>query len=371
MGLHKKQVTYSEHPTYAARVAHSRGESQFKTYDTSYIRPKKSKWPTILAIVLAVAVVAILAFIFIPRDQAELLPADQQVEIVIEQGQDARSIGDALAEAGVISSSSEFVQRVNTLGAASSLRAGTFTISGGLSLDDVINVLLSGGLPTGTPLTIPEGYTVAQTAQTVEQVSGGKVTAADFEAAASNAEGYAEAFPFVQGAYDNSLEGFLYPATYYLADDVTADSIVRMMLSQYRDATAAVDFTSMNDAGYSNYQVLIVASLIEKEALLDEERPVIASVIYNRLREVIELQIDATTAYLYGPDFTPEQLHEPGPYNTYDQYGLPAGPICSPGLASIQAAANPETTDYLFYIANGDGSHSFSTTYEEHLNNIG
>lgn len=384
----RKQITYSSHPTHRARMVHAQGERHFKTYDTSHIRPQKSKAPMIVAAVLAVVVLALAAFALTTlmrgcsSQTAAEVDGDQvvvsaDVSATVAPGSTADEVASALQSAGAVPNPEEFLARAKTLGADSKFQAGTYSFSAGMTLDEVINAVATGNLGT-VSLTIPEGYKLADIAATVEQVTGGDITAADFEAAASDASAYAADYDFLADAGGNSLEGFLFPKTYALGTDATADSVIRMMLDQFRAEFSSVDTASAKGIAFadgstaSDYDILIIASMIEREAQLDDERPLVASVIYNRLVSDMPLQIDATTAYVYGTDFTPEQLHEEGPYNTYDKTGLPAGPICSPGAASLVAASSPATTDYLYYVTKGDGSggHNFAATYDEHQQNI-
>ena len=161
------------------------------------------------------------------------------------------------------------------------------------------------------------------------------------------------------------MEGFLFPKTYEIADSATADSMIRMMLDQYRKETESLDFSYPEKAGLNEYETVILASIIEREAAA-ENRATVASVFYNRLDEGMRLQSDATVAYLIDGDPKPEDLEIDSPYNTYLVDGLPVGPICSPSLESLKAACDPEKTEYLYFYFTADGKYSFSKTYDEH-----
>ena len=372
----RRQVTYSSRPNVRARMVHAQGARQFRTYDTSHIRPRKSKAPAIVCAILVVAIIALAAFgisTFMkgcssqPADgNAVVVNADMQV--TIPAGSAANDVAATLEDAGVVPDAKEFMNRAEELGVAEQFQAGTYSFTSGMTLDQVVDAIATGDLG-GMSVTVPEGYTVDQVAQAVAESTEGRITAKQFKKAAK-ASVFADEFDFLANVYNDSLEGFLFPKTYRIAEGDTAGDIIHDMLNQYAAEMQTAGVNAME--GYSPYEVLIIASMIEREAQLDEERSLVASVIYNRLAIDMPLQIDATTAYLYGPDFTVDQLHEEGPYNTYDQIGLPAGPICSPGAASLAAAANPESTDYLYYVtkADGSGAHSFSETYEEHQQNI-
>lgn len=370
-----KRVTYSEHPNHAARHVHARGERQFKTYDTTHIRPRKSRAPLVVSVVLAIVILIVLGFgVFTmikgcssEPGATEMLAQGQQAQVTIAEGSGAQQVGQSLKDAGIVASVGDFTKKVSSSGLESSLMSGVYTFTGGMSLDEVLATLKAG--PTAqASLVIPEGYTIAKTAAKVAQTYGGAISEEDFTAAAHNASAYAGAYPFVEDAYDNSLEGFLFPKTYKLIEGATADTVVRQMLDQYKVEVASLDYTYAQDQGLSAYDVLKMASVVEKEAAPDN-RPAVASVFYNRLAIDMALQSDATTAYAIGGDPKPEDLKIEGPYNTYLNKGLPAGPICSPGLSCLQAVCAPDKTNYYyFYFAeqNGKMVYSFSENYEDH-----
>ena len=167
-----------------------------------------------------------------------------------------------------------------------------------------------------------------------------------------------------------SLEGFLFPATYEFTDETTGAELVQMQLNAYRERTSAIDYGFAGSKNLTEYDVLIIASMIEREVRVPTERPLVASVIYNRLHEGMILGIDATVQYALGewkPDLTVSDLAIDSPYNTRLYSGLPPGPIASPGEASLRAAARPKRTRFLYYVARGDGSgaHYFSRTEEQ------
>lgn len=200
MPQHRKQVTYSQRPNHAARSVHARGERQFRTYDTSYIRPKKSKGPVIFAAILAVVVLGGLAwgaltlFNSCSAQPVELLAEGQEATIVVAEGAGAKAIGEDLQEARLVTSASDFTKRVNEMGVDSQLKPGTYTFAGGITLDQIINELQAG--PASNALTIPEGSTLAATAQSVANFTENRITADAFTAAASDASVYAADYAF-------------------------------------------------------------------------------------------------------------------------------------------------------------------------------
>lgn len=378
----RKQVTYSQRPNHAARSAHARGEREFRTYDTSYIRPKQSKGPKIFAAVLAVVVIGGLAWGGLTLFNScsgsapvELLAEGQEATVVVEQGSGAKAIGELLVEKKLVGSASDFTKRVSEMGVESQLKPGTYTFAGGTSLDDIVRQIAAGP-DMGNALTIPEGYKLSEIAAAVATASEGRITAEAFTAAASDASVYAASYSFLADAGTNSLEGFLFPKTYAVADDATADSLVRMMLDQFQKETASLDWSYPQSQGLSIYDAVNLASIVEKESSGDEQiRAKVAAVFYNRLETTGEpsygfLQSDATTAYEVGHDPTPEEAHAETPYSTYTNKGLPPTPICSPSLDCLKAVCAPDQESlgkYFFFYFEGD-SYYFTETYEDHMN---
>lgn len=376
----RRQMTYSRRPNHAARSAHARGAREFKTYDTSYIRPKQSKAPKVIAVIVAV-LLCVAAFLFGSSllkscsGEADLLSSGEQASIVVSEGESAKDIGASLKDARLVATASEFASRVDDLGVASQLKPGTYTFAGQTSIDDIIAALQQGPR-VDSRLVVPEGYKLSDIAAAVEDVTAGRVTAEDFTAAASDASVYAADYAFLADAGTSSLEGFLFPKTYEVADDATADSLVRMMLDQFAAEISSLDFSYPESKGLSVYEAVTLASIVEKESSGSEEiRAQVAGVFYNRLMNTAAetagfLQSDATTAYVVGHDPTPEEVHGDDPYSTYTNAGLPPTPICSPGLACLQAVCAPaESDNYYFYFWTDDAGeiqYAFTRTYEEH-----
>lgn len=380
----KNQSPYSPRPvqparsgrSHAARSAHARADREFRTYDTSQIMPKrKSKAPAVFGLVLALAVVAAVAFLLVPRltgavAQAELLPEGETAIVVVKDGEGAKSIGGTLAEARLVSSASDFVKRVEALDAEYSLIPGTYEFAGGMSIDEIVEALKMGPAATADTLTVPEGLTREATAAKVEEATGGRIGAQQFLDATADASAWVAEFPFLQSAGSNSLEGFLFPKTYTVTAADDASSVVRMMLRQFQTETSELSFDYPSSQGLSLYDAVKLASIVEKEAAA-ENRATVASVFYNRLAsDRPYLESDATTAYEVGHDPTAEEVHANTPYSTYTNEGLPPTPICSSSLSCLQAVCNPEVTDYLFFyfVPNDEGGmdYYFSKTYDEH-----
>jgi UPF0755 protein len=177
-------------------------------------------------------------------------------------------------------------------------------------------------------------------------------------------------FAFLADDPTPTLEGYLFPKTYSFKPSATATDVINVMLMQYGRETATIDYSYAKSKGLSPHDVLTIASIIEREAQLEKDRPKVASVIYNRLEIGMLLQVDPTVSYALGGkvELTLSDLKTDNPYNTYVHSGVPPGPICDPGISAIKAAAHPETTKYLYYIlTHKDGSLSFATNYDTFL----
>ena len=336
------------------------------------------KGAAVVVAVLAgvVAFVALFFTLVMPRlthgsDSGDTqVAAGQEVEVTIPDGSSTGSIASILQDAGVISDTSSFVQEVQKQNVEQKLKSGTYSLLTGSSVSNVINQLVAGPNSTASTLQVPEGYTVAQVASLVEEKFG--ISSSDFVAQAK-ASNYVADYPFLSEAANDSLEGFLFPKTYdFAGQTVTADSVIRAMLNQYQAEVATLDLDAARQElesrygrSFSNYDVLTLASIVEKEALTDDDRPLVSSVFYNRLAASMPLQSDATLAYTLGREVTADDLTQDDPYNTYTNMGLTPTPICNPGLASLTAAASPQDTGYYyFFITNS--VHAFSETYEQH-----
>lgn len=332
------------------------------------------------ALIVGFAVIAVIGFVayrfVLPlfsgssSDKSQSIVAGQTVQVTIPEGSSASQVAQALYDAGVISSTDDFLTQVHRRDLESSLKSGTYTFVTGGDTDSILSLLTTGPNSSSASITIPEGYTVTKIAASVETTFG--ISADDFIAQAK-ASNYVADYPFLSAAANDSLEGFLFPKTYdFSGQTVTADLIIRAMLNQYQTEMASYDFATSEAAiqstygvTMSDYQIITMASIIEREAVTDDDRPLVASVFYNRLRDGMKLQSDATMGYVTGGEVTADDLKTDSPYNTYLYGGLPPTPICSPSSASIAAALSPSSTDYYYFFIS-DTVHQFSETYEEH-----
>ncbi len=337
----------------------------------------RSRLPLIAAGVAAfVGLVCVVVLVVVPRltggsgDGAPKVAAGTQVTLTIPEGSGASEVAQALYEAGVITSTSEFLSQAHRTEADQGLKSGTYTFTAGDELTNVINLLVSGPNASSSQLTVPEGYSVARTAQAAQDALG--ISADEFVAQAK-ASNYASDYAFLADVADDSLEGYLFPKTYdFSGKEVSADVVIRAMLSQYQSEVAPLDLAGAAATLSSRYgveldenDVVTLASIVEREALTDDQRGQVASVFYNRLAAGMDLQSDATLAYSLGREVTADDLKVDDPYNTYTRSGLTPTPICSPSLKSLAAAASPDDTGYYYFYISGDYA-VFSETYEQH-----
>jgi UPF0755 protein len=323
----------------------------------------------------AVAVAALLAVIggiafgvwtTLYRAEADV-PSGRTVTITIPQGATGEQMAVMLAKAGVVANSTMFRVQASTLGATSDMKPGTYEMTTGSSYQRVIRMLQAGPQIEYVTFTIPEGWGIPAIAARVEAKFG--IPAADFIDLANTGKARFD-YPFLAGDPTPSLEGYLFPKTYTLKKSSNATDVIDVMLTQYGKETAALDYAYAKSKGLTPHQVLTMASIIEREASLVKDRPKVASVMYNRLAIGMRLQLDSTVQFALNgkANLTLSDLQNPSPYNTYQHVGLPPGPICCPGLISIQAALHPAKTKYIYYILTGkDGSQSFTASYAQFL----
>lgn len=324
----------------------------------------------IVALVLVVGVPGYAAWrvLFVPH--AEPVSPGVAVEVDIPAGAGTSRIAEILTDAGVVENPSMFRLRARLDGIDGTLKPGTYDLVTGMAYQDVVDRLLAGPPIEYTTVTIPEGFTIEQMAQRFEEQCA--IPAAEFiELALGQATAFAEDRPYLADVYNGSLEGYLFPKTYRVVDGADAADVIEMMLDQFESEIAGIDMAYASGRGLGLNEFVTLASMVEREARVAEERPVVASVIYNRLERGMLLEIDATIEYVIKknrPRLLNRDLEIDSPFNTYKNAGLPPGPIASPGLASLEAAAAPADTRYLYYVLTStDGSHTFTETYEEFL----
>ena len=328
-------------------------------------RPPRSR-KRITALIVGVAVLGVIGWFLLALFQPFAGDPGAEKSVEIEPNSSLGTIAEILDEEGVISSATMFEIRATLAGRRSDFFAGTYTLREGMTYANVMDALSTPPPPPNTKsVTIPEGLTRQQIA---DVVSDSKVKGSYIRASS----GSDVLDPTDYGAKDpNNLEGFLFPDTYELKPHATADDLVSVQLETFERNFGEVDMAYAESKNLSEYDVLIIASMIEEEALVPEDRPLVARVIYNRLADGGPLGIDATIRYAqanYDEPLLESDLAIDSPYNTYTQAGLPPTPIANPGIASIEAAANPAEGDWYYFVVKPGtcGELEFSTTAAEH-----
>ncbi|MTI81211.1 MAG: endolytic transglycosylase MltG [Firmicutes bacterium] len=296
--------------------------------------------------------------------------ADEQPPAIIEIPQNSTSgtVAAVLEEKGLIKNALVFRLYSRYKGWDSKIQTGEYQLAASMSTPEILKTLTSGNQVFYT-FTIPEGYTVEQIAQLLEDEGFGKKE--KFLQLSREGDDYQYPFLNQQSGTKYLLEGYLFPDTYKVTKQSTEQDIIYMMLERFMQELEKIDFESKaKQMNLNVHQAVTIAAMIEKEALSDKDRPLISGVIQNRLEKGMPLQIDATVLYALGKHkemVLNKDLEVDSPYNTYQVSSLPPGPIASPGSASLKAAVEPEDSDYLYYVAKPDGSHAFSRTLTEHI----
>ncbi len=288
--------------------------------------------------------------------------------VEIPRGAGSVAIARQLADAGVIRDVNSFRLALWLSGTGRRLQAGEYRFDHAVSAREVAGKIARGEIYV-RPITFPEGLTIKQMSALYE--SKGFGPAQDFIAAAKNAALVSAVDPEAK-----DLEGYLFPDTYNLKRKETATELVPKMVSAFMKAMTPELLGKADERGLTVRQLVTLASIVEKETANKDERPLVAAVYANRLRIGMPLQCDPTVIYAldragrYDGNLTRQNLQFDSPYNTYRYPGLPPGPIASPGRASIQAAANPATVDYLYFVSRNDGTHAFAKNLDEHNRNV-
>lgn len=354
--------------------------SCYNTHARRGAQKKSSPVPMIIGTVVAVVVLAVIAFFAVPAVKGLLggedasVTAGQQVTVTIPDGASGDTIASILSENHIVENPKDYYAAVKKLNADMSLQPGTYSFTTLMDATKVVQLLIEGPNAGSDALTVPEGLTVDQVADRVAQAYG-SISKDDFlnQAKASN---YVNDYPFLKGVANDSLEGFLFPKTYSLGKKPSADDVIRAMLDQFNTEYKSLDFAGCEakikeryGVGMSDYDIINLASIVEREGLNAEQRAHVASVFYNRLAGKLDglryLNSDATMMYVTGGEVTAADLQSDSPYNTYKHEGLPPTPICSPSLEALKATLEPTDSDDLYFYITQDEEY-FSQTYEEH-----
>lgn len=333
--------------------------------DLRRVRRKHSRR---VLLVLTLIVAALLAIIGFGWYYFYTGPEGGPVTVNIPSGSSLPIVAQILAQKRVVRRARAFELRAQSDGYSAEIKSGTYVLHVNEPYSRLIATLVAGPKPNTVKVTIPEGFTIAQIAALVSEKLPRFSAARYLDLAQKNST------PVAVPGYKpgHTLEGLLFPATYDLEPDTTPRQLIDKQLAAFETALTNVNLKRAKKANLTPYDVAIIASLVEREAQVGAERPLVAAVIWNRLRQGMMLQIDATVQYALGVHkavLTYDDLKVDSPYNTYLHFGLPPTPIATPGLAALQAAADPAAVDYLYYVARGDGTgrHYFSSTYSQFL----
>jgi len=310
---------------------------------------------TAVRIFLVISLLWYLVCLFISPGQGSVV-----CDISFPAGSGIRRLANELKAGGVIRSSWHFVLMTRLRGDAHRLKAGEYRFNNNMTPDVILRKIVAGDVDY-RKFTLPEGYSMYQAAELLEQ------------------KGYFKRDAFLEKCRDKALlarlglneasaEGYLYPATYNLSRGGSEEQLLEQMVGQFNKAYAGIQ-EGEGARRFSRHEIVTLASIIEKEAVSSDEKPLISSVFHNRLRIGMPLQSDPTAVYgvrAFTGKVSKADIQRPSPYNTYLNKGLPLGPIGNPGMDAVKAAMTPEKTDYLYFVARQDGTHQFSRNLEEH-----
>ena len=292
------------------------------------------------------------------------ITAGLPARVTIPEGASTRQIGRILADADVVERASKFEGAAVQRGITDQLKPGDYLLETGMNENELFEVLVAGPGATADRITFPEGLTVRQI--TERMTKGGRWTGKQVQDALRD--------PALTSPYrpkDKPLEGLLFPATYDLQPEQKPADLLRSMLDELDQVMQGQDLDAAKRLKLTDYDILIVASMIEREARAPQDRPKVARVIYNRLKKQMPLQIDATIQYTFKapkPKLSEADLRINSPYNSYTRKGLPPTPIAAPGAASIEAALAPANGPWLYYVVTSkDGTHTFTDSYQKFL----
>ena len=318
-----------------------------------------------------VVIVAALAFVlalggFVLRAKSELAPAASAARpelFVIERGDSMAAVSQRLERAGLVRSAPALRLLARFRGVDSQLHVGEYELSAHQRPAEILDIVTSGRVKTW-PVTLPEGSRLTEVAARL--AAARIVDAGDFVRVASDPELVREL-----GVPGRSLEGYLYPDTYALPRGLDAEEVAATLVRQFERVWASEIEPRLGASQLDKAEIVTLASIVEKETAVPEERPLIAAVFLNRLARGMRLETDPTVIYgIADFDGNLRKLHlqdETNPYNTYRIAGLPPGPIANPGVEALRAVVEPSETDALYFVSRNDGTHVFSATYAEHL----
>lgn len=328
---------------------------------------KKNKWKIVG---LTAVILLVLAGIFV-ANQIGPYDKNNKEDIIVEipSGSGVSTISNILYENKLIKNKDIFKVYVKLSKKAPSIKAGTYLLNQTYSNGEIVDLLVSGKIHhVGVKITIPEGSTYKEVINILVKNNIG--TKENYEALINKPSEFYDKFEFLKADDITSLEGFLYPETYFIDEKASEKEVLTIMLAGFNSVYTDEIKAKVKESGRTLQQIVNLASIVEKEAVLDVDRPTIASVFYNRLEIGMPLQSDATIQYIFEERkkiVTYADLEIDSPYNSYKNKGLPPTPIASPGIKSIEATLNPDKTNYLYFVAKMNGGNNYSETYDQHL----
>lgn len=340
---------------------------------------KRTRQIVVVSSIVGLTLLIVFVTQFIILRELNSARSDEGVNVyfVIERDEALDSIAERLHEERLIRSPAYFRFRVRLGGSGGDIVAGRYRLDSDMSTSQIISTITSDTAALAQEISVQfiEGWRTEQFAQAL--VDAELIESVDAFMDATREPRWNDLFAFLHTRPSNvALEGYLFPDTYNFRADSTPDEIIERLLETFGERVTPEMIAQADSLGLTLHQVITIASIVEREAVNPDERPTIASVYYNRIAQGMPLQADPTVQYQIGdssewwPELASLDLQRQGRYNTYLNPNLPPGPICNPSLASIVAALQPATTDYLFFVAIGDGSHAFALTFEEHEANI-
>ena len=326
-----------------------------------WVKRKKFFIPMIFAVLVIFGLI-LSVFYMDSKVKKPMSKSAEEASFTVKRGESTTEIGENLENADLISNAFIFLLYLKYKGQAARIQAGEYKIAKNLSMIQVMEVLTKGKITSGK-VTIPEGWTNKQIEE--EIVKKGIGTSEDFKASVKKKYNY----DFLKESPNGDLQGFLFPETYFLSSRPTSEEVIEKVLGEFSKKADPKIKKKVGEQGLSYYQILTLASIVEREVTNKEDKKKVAGVFINRLANDIKLDSCATVEYVLGTKkriLSSDDISIDSPYNTYKNKGLPPTPISNPGLDSIEAVLEPEKTDYLFFFSGRDGKTYFSKTQEEH-----
>lgn len=299
------------------------------------------------------SIIFVIFFVFVLLIIFQVTREDKVVEVFIPKGSSPHKISQILKDSDVIYSKKLFIALIKFRGYSTKLQAGLYDFNKKDSLSAIIEKIKNGE-SKNIKVTIPEGFNIKQIAHALSQHN------------ICNEE------KFINLAAEQEMEGYLFPNTYFLLPQMSETEVIKVMNDDFNKYWTKEKEERLKQINKTKRDVIILASIVEKEAVADSERPIIAGVFLNRLAKGMRLESCSTVLYAMGINkerLSFEDLKFESPYNTYRYKGLPPGPICNPGAKAIDAVLYPEMTDSLYFVSKGNGTHYFSSTFEQHVKN--